>query len=52
VRAKGDSFRPKVFAAGAYTIKCGDPGTESWKTLRHVATLPVGGKGEKTIDFK
>ena len=52
VRARGDSFQPKVFAVGAYTIKCGEPGTESWKTLRHVATLLPGGKGEKAVDFK
>jgi hypothetical protein len=52
VRAKGDSFRPKVFAAGAYTIRCGEPGTEQWKTLRHVVTLPPGGKGQKIIDIR
>ena len=52
VRAKGDSFRPKVFAAGAYTVRCGEPGTEEWKTLRHVASLPAGGQGQKIVEFK
>ena len=52
VRAKGGSFRPKVFSPGAYTIRCGEPGTEEWKTLRHVAALPPGGQGQKIVEFK
>jgi hypothetical protein len=36
------SFRPKVFKAGTYTIKVGEPGTERIKTL----------KGVQSIDFE
>ena len=42
LRIKGTSFRPKVFKAGAYTIKVGEPGTERMKTL----------KGVQSIDFE
>jgi alkaline phosphatase D len=52
VRAKGDSFRPKVFAAGAYMIKVGEPGTERWQTLRRMNSLPPGGQGQKVVEFK
>ncbi len=52
IRAKGDSFRPKVFSMGAYTVRCGEPGTELWKTLRHIAAFPSGGQGQKVVEFK
>jgi hypothetical protein len=51
VRAKGASFRPKVFAAGSYTIRAGEPGTQKWKILRRIMTLPAGGKGQKIVEF-
>lgn len=51
VRAKGASFKPKVFAAGSYTIRAGEPGTERWKILRKVQTLAKGGQGQKVIQF-
>jgi len=51
VRSRGASFRPKVFAAGAYTVRVGEPGTERWKTLRRVMTLPAGGRGERIIEI-
>jgi alkaline phosphatase D len=51
VRARGGSFRPKVFAAGAYTVRVGEPGTERWKSLRRVMTLPPGGKGQRIVEF-
>lgn len=36
VRAKENSFHPKVFAKGLYKIEVGEPGTEQWK----VAEIP------------
>ena len=42
LRIKGTSFRPKVFKAGTYTIKVGEPGTARMKTL----------KGVRSIDFE
>jgi alkaline phosphatase D len=51
VRAKGGTFKPKVFAAGAYTVRAGEPGTDRWKVLRKIMTLPAGGRGEVKIEF-
>jgi hypothetical protein len=51
VRSKGDSFRPKVFAPGAYMIRTGEPGTEKWKILRRVQSLPAGSPGQKIVQF-
>ncbi|MHC4423301.1 MAG: alkaline phosphatase D family protein [Planctomycetota bacterium] len=39
LRIKGNSFRPKVFKAGAYTIKVGEPNTAKMKTLKGVQAL-------------
>jgi hypothetical protein len=51
VRARGSTFKPKVFAAGSYTVRAGEPGTEKWRSLRKVQTLPKGGQGQRTIEF-
>ncbi len=53
VRARGDSFRPKVFAAGMYTIRAGEPGTERWKILRKIAArLPGNPPVQRVVDFR
>ncbi len=36
LRINRDSFQPKIFESGAYTIKVGDPDTDSWKELTGV----------------
>ncbi|MBA7708736.1 hypothetical protein ES703_117640 [subsurface metagenome] len=40
LRIKGTSFRPKVFKAGTYTIKVGEPDTGKMKTLKNVQSIP------------
>jgi hypothetical protein len=52
VRIKGVTFRPKVFAPGMYSIRVGEPGTESWQTLRRVQSLPADGFGQRTVEFQ
>ncbi|MHC4158098.1 MAG: alkaline phosphatase D family protein [Planctomycetota bacterium] len=39
LRIKGNSFRPKVFKEGTYTLKIGEPGTEKLKTLKGVHSI-------------
>jgi hypothetical protein len=39
LRINGNSFRPKVFKKGKYTIKVGEPGTDKMKTLEGVRSL-------------
>ncbi len=36
LRIKGQSFTPKVFAKGSYTVKVGEPGTSKWKIFEGV----------------
>lgn len=40
LRINGMSFRPKVFRAGTYTVKVGEPGTARMKTLNNVQSIP------------
>jgi alkaline phosphatase D len=40
LRINGTSFRPKVFRAGTYTIKVGEPGTAKIKALKNVRSIP------------
>ena len=39
IRAKGTSFRPKVFGQGSYTIRVGEPGTAEMKELKGVRAV-------------
>lgn len=50
IRIQGQSYRPKVFAEGKYTIKVGELGTDKVKTLSGIQAS-VNAKGEKTVDF-
>jgi hypothetical protein len=42
LRIEGQTFRPKVFKAGTYSVKVGKPETERFKTLRGLKSLPPG----------
>lgn len=51
LRIKGAEFRPPVFRAGSYTIRCGEPGTAAWKEIKGVSSLPSGVKKNLVIDL-
>jgi len=51
VRVRGSEFRPPVFRAGNYTIRCGQPGTSSWRELKKISSLPASVKKVMVIDF-
>ena len=36
LRIRGNSFRPKVFREGTYTVRVGEPDTDTWKTVEKV----------------
>jgi alkaline phosphatase D len=36
IRIKGNSWIPKVFEKGNYTVKVGDPDLNKWKTIEHI----------------
>jgi alkaline phosphatase D len=40
LRIRGDSFVPKVFALGRYTLHIGEPGTDRMQTFEHVPATP------------
>ena len=40
LRINGTSFRPKVFRAGTYTVKVGEPNTAKMKALKNVQSIP------------
>jgi hypothetical protein len=40
LRIKGESFRPKVFKEGKYTINIGEPGTDKAEMLKGIGSLP------------
>lgn len=42
LRIEGDTFQPKVFRKGKYTLKIGEPNTEKHKVYEGVDTLPEG----------
>ena len=51
VRVRESQFRPPVFRAGNYTIRCGQPGTSSWRELKRISSLPASVKKVMLIDF-
>jgi alkaline phosphatase D len=40
LRINGNSYRPKVFKKGKYTVKIGELGTDKMKTLKGIRSLP------------
>lgn len=51
LRIRGNEFRPPVFRAGNYTVRCGQPGTGNWKELKKISSLPAGAKKVRLVDF-
>ena len=48
IRSKGSSFSAKVFKAGLYTLKVGDPDKNNWQTFTGLTTITKNEK--KTIE--
>ena len=42
LRTKGPTFPPKVFRPGTYTVRVGEPDTDSWQVFHHVTPLAPG----------
>ncbi len=51
LRINGTSFRPKVFKAGTYTIKVGEPNTAKMRTLSNVQSLALDDSGVLEVNF-
>jgi hypothetical protein len=51
LRIQGASHRPRVFGAGTYTVKVGQPGTDRMKTLTGMRSLPPGKTRTVEVQF-
>jgi hypothetical protein len=51
LRISGDEFRPPLYNPGIYTIRCGEPGTSSWKELRKISSLLPSVKKVLVVDL-
>lgn len=40
IRAKSNTYRPRVFGKGSYTVKVGEPDTRQMKTIKGVQSVP------------
>ncbi len=40
LRISGDSFQPRVFKSGSYTIKIGDPDKNKWEVIKGIKSGP------------
>ncbi len=49
IRIKGESWQPKVFEKGKYTVKVGDPDLNEWKTVEHIQSAA---KPKKPMEVK
>jgi len=51
LRTKTNSFRPKVFKKGLYTVIVGEPGTSRMKRLRNVPSAELDESAKILVDF-
>ena len=51
LRIKGDTYKPRVFKAGSYTIKVGKQGTAKMQVLKSIKSLPLTSNEEIEIVF-
>ena len=51
LRVRETPFRPKVFTAGTYTVRVGEPDTGEMKTLKGLRAGPASGKHTVRVQF-
>jgi hypothetical protein len=51
LRISRQEFRPAVYRSGTYTVRCGEPGTSSWKEIKKVNSLPPNVRKIQLIEF-
>ena len=51
LRINGNSYRPKVFKQGLYTIKIAEPGTEKEKILSNISSIAEGESKNIEVNF-
>ncbi len=51
IRAISDSYSPKVFKNGSYTLRIGEPGTDHWKVLENIQSKKGKDEEEILVEF-
>ena len=51
LRIKGDTYRPKVFKAGTYIVKVGEPDTAKMKILQNVQSIEPEESQSSEVNF-
>ncbi len=51
LRVKGTEFQPKVFQAGRYTVKVGDPDVDVWQARQHVESVEQESSNRMVFTF-
>ncbi|MCJ7581677.1 MAG: alkaline phosphatase D family protein [Candidatus Aminicenantes bacterium] len=51
LRTKTNTFRPKVFKKGIYTVIVGEPGTSKLRTLKNIQSTEIEASPKLIIDF-
>jgi hypothetical protein len=51
IRAKTNSYRPKVFKKGVYTVIIGEPGTDKIKILKNIQSVGINEQCRQTVSF-
>lgn len=51
IRLKTNSFRPKVFKEGLYTLIIGEPGTNRMRTLKNIPSIGLNEKRRLRVKF-
>ena len=52
LRISGQSFRPKIFEDGSYSIRIGEPGTDREKILQNISSISIDMKKEIEVKFE
>ncbi len=52
LRINGQSFQPKVFAPGAYTIRVGEPDTNTWKEIQDIQAASSKERKPLEVNFQ
>ncbi len=51
IRAMSNTWRPKVFREGSYTLKVGEPDTDQMKTLKSIQSVPSESRKRIKVSF-
>ncbi len=51
LRIEGDTFRPKVYAKGKYTVRVGDPDADTWQVVKGIESVDKSSQRAIDVSF-